>query len=58
MPDSRFIAYLPCKTMKNASYPALHSAMADSAPALAAVCASEAWRKTSPIVLADMLEAA
>jgi hypothetical protein len=25
------IAYLPCKTMENASYLALHSAMADSA---------------------------
>lgn len=44
--------------MENASYPALHSAMADSASALAAVRASEAWRKASPIVLADMLEAA
>jgi hypothetical protein len=36
VPDSRFIAYLPCKIMENATYPALHSAMADSAPALAA----------------------
>lgn len=48
---------MPYKTVERASYPALHSTMAGSVPALAAVRASEAWRKTSPIVLADMLEA-
>lgn len=40
MPDSRFIAYLPCKTMENASYPALHSVMAGSAASRMAIGAA------------------